>query len=67
MGLLVILNGCQSNTVGMTRTASGDYVTVQQDSLLGMKMGKPHYDDNGKRVDVDDTVRIPGGSMKSNY
>ena len=63
MGVLLMLCGCQSNTVGMTRTADGDYVMVKQDSLLGMNMGKPHYNDGGKRVDLDNSVGIP--SMKS--
>jgi hypothetical protein len=63
-GLLMML-GCQSKPVGMTRTADGSYVVVQQDSVLGMKTGKPHYTDNGKRVEIDDTIRLPSGSGDS--
>jgi hypothetical protein len=67
VGLLTMLVGCQSKSVGMTRAASGDYTVVQQDSILGMNVGKPHYTDNGKRVDVDQSGALPApsGSMNS--
>jgi hypothetical protein len=54
-----MLGGCQSKAVGMKRTASGEYVVVQQDSVLGMNVGNPHYsDNNGKRVDVDEGAAL---------
>jgi hypothetical protein len=49
-----MLGGCQSKPVGVRPTPGGGYTVVQQDSVFGMNVGKPHYNDNGKRVDLDE-------------